>query len=178
MFNFTLADTFSNSGSDIDIVPLLQGEEMVLVNGFSGAVCDRVPPFAEEDNAPIIGILPNGEWVQWTPQIQLEDNGPSINDVDMTANVLSDGGGALAIEAGSNLKCSNVQRSLINEETCFLSTESTACSTDAQSPSMIEGGTIVCGSRSEVSNNPALSEHFDVHSEVRAVTDLSKHLIL
>ena len=106
------------------------GQEFILKSGSSLPVCASVPPFAEEYDAPVIGRLPNGEYIQWTPQILLEDNGPSMNDVgDLTTNVLSDGGGSSYIATGEKLKCSNVPRSFINEDTCFLSNESTACST-------------------------------------------------
>ena len=108
----------------------MRGQELLLRNGFNGAICDLVPPFAEEYDAPIFGKLPSGEWLQWTPTILLEDNGPSINDPpgNRTAKVLVDGGGEAFVITDEKLKCSNVRRSFINEETCFLSTLSTACS--------------------------------------------------
>ena len=46
----------------------------------------------------------------------------------MAANMLSDGGGKTFIQTGEKMKCSNVQRSFINEDTCFLSTKSMVCS--------------------------------------------------
>lgn len=106
---------------------------MLLTDGFAGLICDNVPPFAEEGDAPIFGILPNGEgWIQWTPTILFEDNGPSVNadlqDQDMTSNVLIDGGGELVLQTNEMTKCSNVQRSFLNDDTCFLSTEISACS--------------------------------------------------
>ena len=52
-------------------------------------------------------------------------NDPTEN---FTNNVLSDGGGEMFVATNEKLKCSNVQRSFVNEDTCFLSTESTACS--------------------------------------------------
>ncbi len=108
----------------------MRGQELLLRNGFNGAICDLVPPFAEEYDAPIFGKLPSGEWLQWTPTILLEDNGPSINDPpgNRTGKVLVDGGGAAFVITDEKLKCSNVRRSFINEDTCFLSTLSTACS--------------------------------------------------
>ena len=110
--------------------PIQKGQELLLTNGSTDPVCGSVPPFAEEYDAPIVGQLPSGEWIQWSPTILFEDNGPSINTLpeDMTANVLSDGGGEIFIQTGEKMKCSNVQRSFINEDTCFLSTDSTACS--------------------------------------------------
>ena len=128
MFTFTEADVFADTASDLNYYPIKEGIELLLVNGSTDPVCANVPPFAEESDAPIFGKLPNGEWIQWTPTIRLEDNGPSINDVDKTAGVLPDGGGEISRNTGEKVKCSNVPRSFINEDTCFLSSLSTACS--------------------------------------------------
>jgi hypothetical protein len=128
VFTFTEADVFADTASDLNYYPIKEGIELLLVNGSTDPVCANVPPFAEESDAPIFGKLPNGEWIQWTPTIQLEDNGPSINDVNKTAGVLSDGGGQTFIDTGEKVKCSNVPRSFINEDTCFLSSSSKACS--------------------------------------------------
>ncbi|KAL7537288.1 hypothetical protein ACHAXR_008774, partial [Thalassiosira sp. AJA248-18] len=131
VFNFTENDIFVDTSSKLNDYPMRRGQELLLTTGSTDPVCSSVPPFSEESDAPIIGILPNGEWIQWTPTIIFEDNGPSINvapEDDMTTNVLSDGGGDLFVQTNEKLKCSNVQRSFVNEGTCFLSTESTACS--------------------------------------------------
>ena len=85
---------------------------------------------AEAYDAPIIGKLPDGTWLQWTPVLLWESNGPTMNQVlsgseDLTANVLRDGGGEMHVATGETLKCSNVQRSFINEGTCFLSNAAT-----------------------------------------------------
>ena len=75
-----------------------------------------------------MGKLPNGEWIAWTPTILLEDNGPSVNDEgSLTANVLVDGGGEAVFQTDGDVKCANVARSFVNEDTCFLSTSTTAC---------------------------------------------------
>ena len=144
-----------------------KGEELLLTNGLNDPICDSFPSFAEEGDAPILGLLPSGEYLQWTPTIILEDNGPSINDVgqNMTSKVLADGGGKMFIETGETMKCSNTPRSFINEDTCFLTTDPMVCSANQAVPqSVIHGGVIVCGSRGEVSNNPALPGTFDVRS--------------
>lgn len=129
VITFTGSEVWSETASDLLPYPLVKGQERILRSGFSGAVCDLIPPFAEEFDAPIFGKLPSGQWLQWTPTIMLEDNGPSINDGgDLTAKVLPDGGGNAFVTTGEKLKCSNVPRSFVNEDTCFLSTLSTACS--------------------------------------------------
>ncbi|KAL7527648.1 hypothetical protein ACHAXR_002788 [Thalassiosira sp. AJA248-18] len=113
VFEFTDSDTFVNTASDLFSYPIHEGQEMLLSDGFAGLICDNVPPFAEEGDAPIFGILPNGEgWIQWTPTILFEDNGPSVNadlqDQDMISNILIDGGGELVLQTNEMTKCSNV----------------------------------------------------------------------
>ena len=166
MFTFTTSDVFEETSSDLFPYPIKKGQELVLTKGSNDPVCDSFPLFAEEGDAPIVGKLPSGEWIQWTPTILFEDNGPSINDPpeDMASNVLSDGGGEIATQAGEKMKCSNVQRSFVNEDTCFLSTESTACSA-SQLAGEVLFPLVVCGSIGEVANDPALPEHFDVRGE-------------
>lgn len=164
---FTESDTFEETSSDLYKYPMKKGEELLLTNGLTDPTCDSFPSFAEEGDAPILGLLPRGEYVQWTPTIILEDNGPSINDAgeSMTTKVLGDGGGKMLIETGEKMKCSNTPRSFINEDTCFLSTDPLVCSANQAVPQDVtQGGVIVCGSRGEVSNDPALPETFDVRS--------------
>lgn len=100
------------------------------MNGSSDPVCANLPPFSEEGDSPILGVLPNGEWIQFTPTIIFEDNGPSINDQDRSSNVLTDGGGSSFVQTNEAMKCSNVLRSFVNEDTCFLSNEAQACAAD------------------------------------------------
>lgn len=137
----------------------LQGQELLLRNGITtdSMFCDAVPSFAEEGDAPIFGKF-GDIWLQWTPTVQLEDNGPDINAApeDMANNVLSDGGGEWSNKTGEKLKCSNAIRSFVNEATCHLSTDPSACSYDGEP--VVEGGTIVCGSLGEVANNNSLPE--------------------
>ena len=127
---FTPNHIFEETSSDLYPYPMMKGQELLLTNGLTDPICDSLPTFAEEGNAPVLGLLPSGEYVQWTPTISLEANGPSINDAaqDGTNNVLSDGGGGNSIRTGGKTKCSNAHRSFVNEKTCFLSMEPTACS--------------------------------------------------
>lgn len=108
---------------------MFQGLEVLLEEGLSDdPICDLIPPQAEEQNPPVFAKLPNGEWLQWTSTLMFEDNGPSINDENLTAKVIPDGGGAAVLATNERMKCSNVPRSFLNEETCFLSQLTTACS--------------------------------------------------
>jgi len=161
-FEFSESDVFIDTSSDL-VAPYvnIRGNELLLTSGFSGPICDLVPHFAEKTDAPIFGKLSDGSWVQWTPTIIQETNGPSINDEDMTANVLSDGGAEVFNKTGGVTKCSNVPRSFVNEDTCFMSSE--ACLSNGGG---IVHDAIVCGSLGEVANDPTLTETYAIESEL------------
>ena len=57
-------------------------------------------------------------WV-FDPRLILESN--------TVESPLQDGGGAVTLETADKTKCSNVPRTFLNEESCVLSTESSAC---------------------------------------------------
>jgi len=106
--------------------------------------------------------------------------GPSVNDPPeaMANNVLMDGGGGILNQTGGQyFKCPNVQRSLVNKGTCFLSYESTAC-TATESVGEVSLPAVVCGSIGEVSDDPSLPETFEVHSNVPSssrITDAAQY---
>lgn len=127
-FNFTSQDVLESTGSDLFSYPILADQEFLLRDGIDHPNCALIPPFSEEYDAPVFGKLPNGEWLQYTPTINLESNGPEINDVPDSNKVLPDGGGSIFIQTGEKVKCSNVARSIFNEATCYLSTNALACS--------------------------------------------------
>jgi len=79
----------------------------------------------------------------------------------MTAGVLSDGGAEVFNKTGGVTKCSNVPRSFVNEDTCFMSSE--ACLSNGGG---IVNDAIVCGSLGEVANDPTLSETYAIESEL------------
>lgn len=162
-FEFGESDVFTDTASNL-VSPYvgLRGDELLLQGGYDGPICHLVPQFAEQNDAPIFGKMTDGSWVQWTPQVLLESNGPSINTdhQDMTNDVLSDGGAAWSNETGGVLKCSNVDRSFVNEKTCFLSSE--ACLADG---SGMANDVIVCGSLGEVTNDPTSSETYGIETE-------------
>lgn len=159
------------------------GQELLLTDGLNDPICDQVPPFADQYDVPIFGQMVDSSWVQWTPTVQLETNGPSINDrpEDMINNVLSDGGGEWSNKTGGVLKCANVARSFVNEETCSLSSSPTTCSSIARAD-LENGNVIVCGSAGEVTNDPSLHETFGIQHEEHnvykeEVTDNQKTII-
>lgn len=164
---------------------MVRDQEFLLRDGLTDPICDLVQSFAEVNDAPVFGLMPDGSWLQWSPKIELEDNGPSINAApeEMSSNVLSDGGGARSNETDGTLKCANVVRSFVNEDTCFLSTADTACSsTEIDGEETGDGGVIVCGSLGEVANDPSLPESFAIESEEHNPVDTDvlknqKHVI-
>lgn len=129
-FNFTNEDVFESTSSQLFSYPILEGQELLLRDGINHPNCALLPPFSEEYDAPILGRLPSGEWLQYTPTIKLRNNGPEINDApgSSSSKVLHDGGGATFIQTGEKVKCANVPRNIFNEETCFLSTDALTCS--------------------------------------------------
>ena len=87
IFQFGVDDIFIDSATDLLDYPINRGQELLRTTGFSGPICDWVPPFAEPGDQPVFGKLPNGEWLIWSPTILWEPNGPSINDAgDLSAD--------------------------------------------------------------------------------------------
>ena len=122
---------FETTSSQLFSYPILQNQELLLRDGITHPYCELLPNFSEEYDAPILGRLPTGEWLQFTPTINLENNGPEINDAPGSNKVLQDGGGSTYIQTGEKVKCANVARNIFNEETCFLSTDTTACTSSS-----------------------------------------------
>ena len=134
-FTFDGTEVLTNTSSDLNqkSYPGHEGQEVLLEGGLTNPICDLVPPQAEEFGAPIYAKLPGDQgWLQWTPKIMLEDNGPSINDPLSSSSTLIDGGGEASIQTDKKVGCANVQRTFLNEETCFLSTQSSACSASSE----------------------------------------------
>ena len=144
-FKFTDDDIFTSATSHLFSYPLLEGQELIKTTLTTTEICTDLPP------APVFGHLPNGDWIIWSPIIQLEDNGPSVNTPpeDMKHDTLIDGGGSAVLETGGHLKCANVARSFVNEETCKLSNFNSACSSTQTAETNVTGGVIVCGSVGE-----------------------------
>ena len=99
-----------------------RGDELLLENGIQSPICDLLPEYSALENDPIFGRMLDGSWVQYTPIVMLEPNGPSINDPqeEMTNNVLSDGGGEWSEQTGGTMKCSAAERSFVNENSKLL----------------------------------------------------------
>ena len=57
-------------------------------------------------------------WI-FDPRLILESN--------TVESPLQDGGGAVTLETADKTKCSNVPRTFLNEDSCVLSTEASAC---------------------------------------------------
>jgi len=133
-------DLFDETASQLYNHPLTAGQELLLKNGSTDPICDQLPSFSDENDAPILGRLPNNVWIQFTPSLILENNGPDINTPpsQMEKHALPDGGGSIRTQTGGVVGCSNVPRSILNEETCFLSMDRSACSNPGSSLSLQE----------------------------------------
>ena len=127
-FTFDGTEILTNTSSDLFTLAMHNELEFLLPDGIDDPICSKIPPQSEVGDMPIFAKMLSGDWLQWTPSLLLEDNGPSINDDNKTANVLSDGGGQTVIDTDEKTRCANVPRTFSNEDTCFLSTSSTACS--------------------------------------------------
>ena len=64
VFYFDGSHTFVNTSTDNEVYPILEGQELLLTSGFSGDPCDSLPPFSEEGDAPVFGVMPDGTWLQ------------------------------------------------------------------------------------------------------------------
>ena len=96
------------------------GIDYLLINGIDDeAKCSQIPTIMKEDDLPVFAKLPDGSYLQWTPQLIWEDNTPGSN--------IADGGGEVQLASGGDVRCSNVPRNIFNEEMCKLSTGDNPC---------------------------------------------------
>lgn len=148
-----------------DRYKLRGGYDYILIDGIeNNDLCQQVPAAAEEGNSPIFAKLPDGTYIQWSPQLILEDN--------VAQTPFADGGGDIAL-ANADTRCMNAPRSFLNEGTCVLSDSSTACpAEDRDFPG--EGATLVCGSIGEVSNDRSLGQLFDFAHNMEETTASSE----
>eukprot|EP00984_Skeletonema_dohrnii_P004238 scaffold1495_cov202-Skeletonema_dohrnii-CCMP3373.AAC.3 len=120
-------EVFEDTSTDLSDYPLVSGQEFVLPSGLDRSVypiCDTIAS-NEEYSSPVYVKTTEGKWLQWSPTIQLQANGPSMNALpeDKASSTLIDGGGEAFLQTGAN-----VARTFENEDTCIYSTASTACS--------------------------------------------------
>ncbi len=131
-FILSNGEVFEDTSSDLYDYPMVKSQEFVLPSGLDRTlypVCDTITS-NEVDSSPVFARTPDGKWLQWSPIIKLETNGPSMNASPgaKASNTLIDGGGEAFLQTGGKLKCANVPRSFENEDTCIYSTSSIACS--------------------------------------------------
>ena len=94
--------------------------DYLLINGIDDeAKCSQIPTIMKEDDLPVFAKLPDGTYLQWTPQLILEENSPGNN--------IADGGGEVKLASGGEVRCSNVPRNIFNEESCRLSIGDNPC---------------------------------------------------
>lgn len=131
-FFLSNGEVFEETSSDLYNYPMVKGQEFVLPGGLDRAlypVCDTIAS-NEVSSSPVFARTPEGKWLQWSPTIKLESNGPPMNasPEEKTSFTLTDGGGEAFLQTGEKLKCANVARSFENEDTCIYSMSNTACS--------------------------------------------------
>lgn len=104
------------------------GDEFILAAPLTTSACDVLPdPWNNPDDsfplAPIFGrsrINGTLEYLLYDPRLVLMEN--------TIENPLADGGGEITSKTNGATFCSNAPRTFLNEEHCFLSSETTACS--------------------------------------------------
>jgi len=107
-------EVFLNTSSDLYDYPMVQGQEFVLPSGLDRTlypICDTITN-SEEFSSPVFAKTPQGKWLQWSPTLKLEANGPSINagPGEMSISTLVDGGGDAFIQTGEKLMCKFIQK--------------------------------------------------------------------
>ena len=106
-------EVFEDTSTDLSDFPLVRGQEFVLPSGLDRSVysiCDTIAS-NEEYSSPVFVKTIDGKWLQWSPTIQLQTNGPSMNALpeDKASSTLIDGGGEAFIQTGEKLKCKSIQ---------------------------------------------------------------------
>jgi hypothetical protein len=109
-------EVFVDTSSDLYEYPIVKGQEFVLPSGLDRnlyPICDTIAS-SEEYSSPVFVKTPEGKWLQWSPIIKLESNGPSMNASpgDKASNTLIDGGGEGFLQTGEKLKCKSFKISV------------------------------------------------------------------
>lgn len=123
-------------------VPLYQQKSLL-----SPTHCEDLPAY-QHDGPPFFAKTVDGEWLQFVPRVVMEEN--------TIGQPLADGGLA-SWSSGRTLFCSNVPRSFVNEEGCYVSTVE-ACPAMSADFSNTTTGVLVCGSPYESSNDMSLGD--------------------
>ena len=97
---------------------------------------------------PVVFAKYNQDWYIHSPRFKFVNNTPT--------NPLFDGGASIVDNTSGGrkkyrTKCANVARSFLNEESCFLSNETSTCAVGSSIQS-----NLICGSPGEISNDLAL----------------------
>lgn len=106
-----------------------KGDEFILNASFSSAECEALPKPYSADGKPVAPIFAkrfeNGvfEYMIFDPRLQLLEN-----TVDKP---MADGGGQAVLDTDGTMRCSNVPRSFLNEDQCYLSYSESACSPES-----------------------------------------------
>lgn len=113
------------------------------------SMCQGLPTF-DPFGPPTYAKTRDGEWLLHDPRIIMEEN--------TMENPLPDGGYG-DWKDDDTFYCSNVPRSIFNEDTCFLSTTK-ACVAGSDNKATAQVGALVCGSPGEVANDPDMGDNW------------------
>ena len=99
---------------------LSEGGDFILAdgNGLSDLVCDDIAAVIEQNDAPVFGQLPDGNWLQFDPRMVLEEN--------TVENPILDGGGLVRPNRqGKNPHCKRGKKfqfgsCLLEKSPCFM----------------------------------------------------------
>jgi len=128
------------------------------------AVAACVPPPDNNNNyyesPPIFAKTEAGEWLMYTPRLEMRDNTLEVPLVD---------GGSAALTEGRTRVCANVARTLFNEAHCIPSAaacavgsfdDTTTAATTGANNTNSTPVIMVCGSPGEVSNDIQAGDHW------------------
>jgi len=108
----------SNQFYPIDIDQVRSDEYLLMVD-LSDTKCDMLPEIMNHNDSPIFGKLPNGTWLLFDPHLDFQTNTPE--------NPLPDGGSKALLDTFGVTLCSNVARTVVNEDQCQVSSVPNAC---------------------------------------------------
>lgn len=124
--------------------------QYVKVTDTNQARCAGVPQNYSGLGTPVFFLTRANEWLIHDPRIVMKDN---------TLDSPLANGGLNQLSAKEIRFCSNVPRTMFNEESCVLF-RGQACRPGTTNPRLAKKGLVVCGSAGEVANDPLLGDNW------------------
>ena len=103
--------------------------DILLQDDLSDDLCETLPETASKLDPPIFGQLSDGSHVIFDARLILLDN--------TAESPALDGGGEVSLETNEITLCSSAPRTFLNEDTCVLSTDPSACAIDKSVEALI-----------------------------------------